>query len=285
MITFRPLDALRPSPQRFYHDAEWLMILAHFAEEFGGRPFRYGVYGWEILNGTSSINNSHLDGFDAGEAGAQARARLAKLFQHAGWETEAGLFLWRLGIREAGDLGKPITIPGRPPKYCWGLPWWANQRGRLFKKSPNRYHPKARWVEKCRLGYSVRTHTWSVVFFYSYPHDSSSWSDGVTQRRGESLEKFGNRVTAWIEDKFVPESRNGPLWRPARERRWTKAHDAMEVLFGWRGDVPTDYSEQVADILQHTSSGFFAFSKARLATLKRWAREERRKNPDNEPKD
>lgn len=281
MIIFRPIDAIFASiaygkVSRFYSDEEWLLVLAHFARQFHD-PRRLSLP-WEIFNLTSGIGCRSLDGACAEVAGKDAHRRLAKLFSHTGLETEAGMFLWRCGLRSPSDLYEPLSI-ATPRVPRWSLPWWGNQAGRWFRKpGPNPSHPEARWVEKTLLRYHPERDRWSLVFFYSYPHDSSTWCEGVRQKRGEGLDRFGARVSAFIEERFEPEDRNAPLTRPHREKIWHRVNSAMRTLFPWGTHVPPDYAKQIADLLCEVPGvclreGRFGLTPRRLSTLKRWARE------------
>ncbi len=282
MLIFKPSDAMLLSMGGFaskhYCAGDWFMAYEWFCRkliEFGG-PF-------ELMNETSSINNSE---FNEIRSVNSARERIVYLLKHGWFQSEANKFIAFLGINTWEDLSKPITLKGRRPQ-AFPNPSWFKMRGRVFSYSPNDCHPEATWVQGFNIQFDDYHKRWFARIEYGYPHDGSSWTVGILQNYREHLNSFRKRVDVWIEEQLKPEGLNEPGQRFEQERTWERVNSAMKDIF-WHGYLSPsilDHGKQMADLLVSVdgtslTEGRMTITKARLATLKRWAQEQVDKNLD-----
>lgn len=276
MFTFKPIDAVfgEVGDAEWHSPARWLLAYQQFA-----RACKAGEFPHEILNRTSSINNSAFAPF-ADEPGDRARGRLAALFTHVGQADEAGRFLKTLGIRKPEDLAKPVAVHGWQPQKFPGRHWFM-QEGRRFKKpGPNSCHPRAVWVMRTelKLDWQLR---WEVALVYGYRHDGSWWHEAITQHYRESLDDYAGRVDAWLEERLEPEEENARRARPYHERKWGDRHLAVRELFwGDFGADMVDFDKKLTDLLctipgWSLTEGRILLTPERLKILQGWARQTR----------
>ena len=281
MITILPSDAiideLHGFASRYYEPVDWWLAYQWFCQRL--REWQPRNTAFEILNATSGVGDTSTNPLSAM---GSPRYRLAYLFKLVGvhWTNKppraipspSSDFLRHLNIRYWSDLSKPIQIHGRRPKV-FPCREWFDMRGRLFKKpGPNEYSPQAIWVQGFSLQFHINSNRWRAAIEYGCPHGLSSWDETLDQHDKESLDRFAGRINAWIENKFERDDR----LRGEKERRWVRAYEAMGNLFY------TDYAgpeEEMADLLAKVDGSTLRESrirlnKARIATLKRWARKE-----------
>lgn len=199
-----------------------------------------------------------------------------------------------LGYR---DLHTPITVRFRKPPM--ELPGWlAHFHGVRLKKSANKYHTKAYWLHGGYFRLTEDARRWKFNIEYSYRHEGSSWAIGIEQKRGEKFEAFIARIWAWIEPQI--KWRHEESWysrfycgvdgmkqnelRTCSEpelRMW-RLKSNLKSVFAW-GTAPPDWEEQIAEGLlvdadpQYRDVLHIPMSPARLATIKRWIADDRRK--------
>jgi hypothetical protein len=261
---------------------------------------------WEILNGTSSINNHEPDPIGCTNLHKNLIRRIAYFFNGlaAAWHYnrtwDSSQFAAFLGIQCPADLLKPLTIKARAPS---ALPVWISTlAGIRLKVSPNEYHPGALWTDEADLCVSVwknRRPFWSLRIGYSYENDGSSWCIKTDQKPGESLEAMLAR--AWQD--FHPRVDWPPgcepgqyLWRLGcwhqRRVEYLRLHEALITLFvseqtkgrKYLGDY--DWMPALTTLcMQQGNSGIHArkmpVTRGRVATLRRWATQGLQMRPSN----
>lgn len=279
---FTPWDAVRRAGGcygKHYDKGEWIVAYQWFCQKLKLWSEMQGKLRtpWEWLNKTSGIHNTGPHPI-VRDVYRTIPERLADLFLHVGDRDKRGEFLEWLGLAQITDLQKPITIvklvPGEFPHQAW-----FEMAGRIFKVSPNQYHPKATFVTHCQIGFSPWIQKWSVSLIYSYPHESSSWGEGVTQEDGETLDELAARFDAMCEELLTPDDH----FRQSRERAWSDVYSAFRDLF-WCNISPslTGSAEKIADSLCEMRTGGslsdhrILLTPERLATIKSWIRETKR---------
>lgn len=229
---------------------------------------------YELVNGTSSINNHDPDPIASRE---EAVRRLSWLFSCAGHGSFAGEFLrYRLDIKNCEDLGREITakVTTNPD---FPNPAWFMLEGREFVVSPNSQHPNAKWISGVRLRLDRRGRLWAVDIDYGYPHEPG-WHHFIRQEKGERIGAFVERVDATLNEMLTPEDpKDRPSWRIGRLRDRNERRKAWKNLF-WDNFESIGFEDELADALMRiTPAGSLSefrirLTPERLATLKRWAR-------------
>jgi hypothetical protein len=271
MITIVPSDAiildLGGFASRPYPSVDWWRAYAWFAERLCA--WRPQDIKREILDATSGIN---CHAFDPLRRVEEPVHRLAYLFKHVG---VAGLndahFLAHLQRRRWADLAQPIVIPGRRPKDFPRREWFE-MKGRTFRQSPNKYHPKATCVQGFGLQLCERKGwlQWVGLINYGYPHEGSSWSVEIPQLRNESLDRFAGRIQKTIGGLLVPDE--FPHGRQRREEDWERTHRALRDLFCT--DVRFGDDNQLTARMMESRVNL---NKERLMALKQWIAADRRR--------
>ena len=271
---------------RHYPASDWWMTYEHFCRKFLEWCDKTGESPYEVMNATSSIYNGSFYPLCSIDS---ARDSLVYLFKHAGGGYKHGAFLRYLGIKDWNGLSKPIAISGWRPKDFPNRDWFFMQ-GRVFKKSPNSYHKKAKWVMSFSLQFCFYDKRWRAIITYGYPHDYSSWDVRLEQNYRETLDSFAMRIDKWVDELMVPESD----WCQQAERRsrhvdmWYEKRKALKTIFRF-GDGLYEAEENAltdkimavqknASLLDHK----IQLNKSRHGTLIRWAKKDGRKRKSNE---
>lgn len=264
MLTLIPSHAITgvlggyPAPHTM--DADWFCLYEHFGKQVREWNSRDNVC--EVLNATSSVNNSDLAPL---LSPAAARTNLAQLFAHAGDTGLSGEFLRHCGINSWADLATPIQVTGWRSKLFADAKWF-DLAGRRFRRSPNRFHPKARFTANGGLRFEIYLGRWVYRIGYGYAHDPG-WTEGLEQAAGESREKFAGRVNQWMNDRLTPES--SPHDRRWRERVWSRRYEELIGLFESLG---LNFPAELADVIV-AKGGRIGLTESRIRTLTRWAKE------------
>jgi len=217
----------------------------------------------ECLNNTSSINNSEFESFTCME---KVNATLAKFLSKVAVTGSHRDVLARCGIKTSKDLAKPIRLPG------WDRPFQVHYdvRERRLVKSWNDCHPDARFGQYASIQFTTYRR-WMFTVNYGYSHDSSSWQLNYCQRKGESLNRFGQKVKAWIDELFEPEP-DYSRTRFCANYRFDDTTRAVRKIF-YDEYVGLD-DELVQSLLGVEGSSLrehrIKLSRSRLNTLRRW---------------
>lgn len=271
MLQILPSDAIlrngNGSTSKYYSSGDWFMAYEWICRKLiewkpEGTPY-------EILNATSSINNSRFNNIWKTSTPCE---RIAYLLKDGWFHSEAHPFLTYLNINNWSDLAKPIFIKGRRPKEFPSLEWFK-MSGRILSYSPNSSHKKAAWVQGFSLRFVHWKKRWCAHIYYGYPHDSSSWEINIEQIYGEFLDTFAKRIQCWIDKVLKPDL--DPLARQEKEKTWSRVYSAMRDIF-YSTDI-YDAEEQIADESvkiqgSAVTEGRIILNKQRFATLKRWAK-------------
>ncbi len=263
------LTAINGYTSRHYDTVEWWMAYEWFCRrliEWKANTKTNTSY--ELLNATSSVGNY---GFDSIYDNKTPCERLAYLFKHGWFWSQANPFLSSLNINQWSDLANPISIKGWRPKNFPDSDWFK-MRGRIFKESPNECHPQAVFVSAFSLKFESYNKRWCAYIHYGYEHDSG-WVKRLEQNYRESLDSFAARINEWIERKLKPDLK--PSERQWREQNWNRIYLAIrEVFYGsiCRADV-IDHEKKIADLMvQIQGDAQIEMTPARLATILRWIR-------------
>lgn len=230
------------------------------------------------MNATSSINNSQISPLSSKDS---ARDNLVYLFKHAGGDFNSGDFLRYMGIKNWNDLSKPIAINGWRPKDFPKKDWFL-MHGRVFKKSPNSCHKKAKWVMGFKLQFCSYYKRWQAIITYGYPHDCSSWTVELKQNCRETLDSFAMRIDRWVDDLMVPESN----WIHTARLRfndveiWYGKRNSMKDIFRFSDGLYDDEENVLIDKIMSVKKGGVLLdykihlNKSRYNTLMRWAKKD-----------
>lgn len=287
MISILPSDAiieeLHGFPSRYYASVDWWVAYQWFCQRL--REWQPRNTAFEILNATSGVGDRSPKRMSAMSSPLHRLAYLFKLVE-VSWTSKppraipcpSSAFLAHLNICNWSDLAKPIQIHGRRP-HVFPCREWFDMRGRFFKRpGPNDCHPDAIWVQGFSLQFHVDKKRWRAAIEYGYPHDSSSWFEGLMQEYRESLDRFAARINAWLDNRLEPDE---PC-REEKERRWNRVYHAMRELFyaEWSG-LEKEMVDLVAQV-DGTSltEGRIRLTKSRLTTLKRWMKGDEAKRKD-----
>ena len=213
----------------------------------------------------------------------------------------SGAFWTRFARQQLGYRGphRPVTLRVPAPRQHRLPRWLKHLRGVQLKQSPNSYHPEARWLHggvfvfqgpACRLGFRIQ---------YSYRHESSSWHIGLDQRPKEGLSHFLDRLWRWLEPQIA--WRHAEPWYhgflvSADAMKWSELDNLnrtelamsrykehLDAVFAWGKGAPGYWENDVAEALvrdasdQHRALDRPDMTAARLRTLYRWIREDRRR--------
>lgn len=251
---------------RFYRYGDWFMIYEWLCRKYleWGKEKKY-----EILNATSSINNGCFYEIYSLESPVK---RIAYFLRYGFYKHQANPFLKYLKINKWADLDRLIIINGRRPKDFPNRKWFELY-GRLLNYSPNHNHPKARYVQNFSLQFDRYEKLWKAKLYYSYAHNSSSWSLSLYQKRKEHLDTFAGRIDSLIGDILIPETLDEERRRLQDERQWHCSCVALKKIF-YERDFPF-FEKELSDMLnkiQGTSLSYarIFLTKQRLRTLKKW---------------
>ena len=278
MITYRPDYIVSSAFGHCVYDPkaphDFLPLYEHFARK---------VLDWklprEVLNDTSSINNSEFDPLGSQQ---QAQQTLAKLFLMAGTDCGRGAFLRRCGIRRWADLAKPICVEGRPCKRCfaYSITYDVCER-KLTAPGPNPCYPWAVYAQSASFHFGAYDRLWHFDLSYGYSRDSSSWDTGVVQGRKESLRTFMDEtVPKWLEERLEPEWDSGP--RQQRNRDYVRLTSAVAEVFAWECGKRDLTIDALVDSLLGVdgyalTAHRMSLTGRRLGTLRRWMRADARR--------
>ena len=270
MIKIKPSDIILAaeggSASRPYDSVEWWMAYEWFCRQL--MKFQPNDTKYEILNATSSINNSNFNICCSIDTPVKRLSYMLK----RGWPQGQEEFLATLGIENWSDLDKTIRIQGLKPKIFPENSWFEMQ-GRSFKKpGPNNCHQDATTVHCFGLQFSSYQKLWYAKIEYGYPHDSSSWHVGLKQKKKEKLDVFAERIDMWLNSVLWPDI--DPQLRIQQERTWQIRYSAAQELF-YANDI-YDFEDVLADILScrddvGIASTLININKRRFATLRKWA--------------
>ena len=265
-VTFRPrnirdhtwydFDTMRLAIYQYYAKK----LVDHFGENI---PH-------EFLNDTSSIRNSEFDGFSAEK---QPRRHVTEFLDHVGHDTGRGRFLAAIGLKALADMETLITIPDeRGARPCYDV------RGRIIKGQPNSCHPNARVATHAELALSCDAKFWQYRIYYYFNHwDRSSWCISTTQKKNQRLSEFLDSLPDWTEKSLEPDVNE--QWRSHNLRQWDKNRSAINHLF--RPESYDDDDITFADLLQDRR---ITLSKRRLATIKRWIADDKKRYAEQQAK-
>ncbi len=248
------------------HDTAWFSIYQHLAKllvEWIGKTGK-GELGF--LVDTSGIVRSHFQEFTSAE---QAHRCIERLFRHQGSNCPRGEFLRSLGYVNHADLLKPMLVSDQ---RCH-LPTF-DVRGRIFRKSPNRFHPDAVVVTHAELRLSSNAEQWRYRMYYDYKHfERSSWCVEICQKN-QSFPEFCEAVTAW-QNKLLKPVGTEDQWRSHKLKQWDRVHEALGEMFCFKaGDG--QLQEKLTDALMAVDGGAMAqhrisFTGSVARTMFRWA--------------
>jgi hypothetical protein len=226
---------------------------------------------YEVLNGTSSINNHAPDPL---HSFYEPTRRLAILFAQVGSDSIGADFLRYCRIRKWADLGRPITI-ALPHTDRFPHASWFEMVGRTFKTSPNDCHPQATWVQNAAVEIDNNGQLWGLRVEYGYRHDASSWYHRIPQNLKERLDDFVQRANVEMDALLTPDERG--RFRVDDERDWHRSRRALQDLFWDEHSYKPFWEHDMADLLSGVkgtslTANRIVLTPRRMATLKRWAR-------------
>ncbi len=290
MFKIFPSDAIVSDmggfPSRHYPTSDWWMTYEHFCRKFLEWCDTIGKSPYEVMTATSSINNGRFYPLHSMKS---ARDNLVYLFQHAGQDYRRADFLRYMGIKNWNDLSKPVAISGWRPEAFPHRDWFF-MPGRVFKKSPNSCHKKAKWVMGFSLQFCSYNKRWRAIITYGYPHDCSSWDVTLEQNHHETLNNFAIRVDKWVEGLMIPESD----WCQKAEQRsrrvgvWYEKRNSLKTIFRFGDGLYGAEENALTDNIMAIQKGAsllddrIHLNKSRYGTLARWAKSDakNRKNTD-----
>jgi hypothetical protein len=256
-----------PAEDNWYpHDTIWLSIYHYLAKRLVSWIKETGLGEQGFLVDSSGCSIRYFQSITKPE---EARTCVERLLEHVGGDCDRGRFLASLGLSSHQSLEQAIFIPdGR----CH-LPTF-DVRGRVFKKSPNKFHPDAVVVTHAKLILSADAKQWHYLMFYDYKHfENSSWCVEFRQD-GRSLPEFCEAVTAWQNELLIavgPEDQ----WRHHRLKQWDRVRAALgEVFYFEAGDG--ELCERLTDALMAVDGSSMTqhrihFTGSVRRTMFRWA--------------
>ena len=280
MISVKPSEVLKAAGRSHpYVDPSWWLLYEYFVsrcrEWQDSQPMEIGMF--QVLNGTSSINNWHP--WEMGD-GKQLIQRLSVLFGNAGENNSAGDFLRFCKIRRWSDLDRAIEFRCRSPKR-FAVRDWFNVEHRKLIKQHNEYHPGAMWA--CRSAVMLSDHNmrWIYRIYYSYEWDNSSWNVSIYQRRRETLTGFSKRVEAFIVETLGEENYWDKRRRESDIRSRSHFIRSFDHLF--YSNIDPDFESSLTAIAMECEGSSLTSHKITLdaskkRTLKRWYAEQAAKN-------
>lgn len=255
MITYLPSyivgmrqDCIYDSKQPNWH---YLPLWEHFAR----LAIRWDRNALEVVSDTTGRGCCDFPVFHTRE---QVHKNLACLFSNAGANTCRGRFLAKCGIRRWADLAKPIRVTG----WNRDIPFEHDVCERKMKSpGPNDCQPEAIFGQKCSMGFDTNGR-WYFLVHYGYSRDSCSWYVSISQKAGESLYHFGQRIPAFIESLFEPDDAH---CRVDNNRQYQRRMEAVDTLFS---DGYSGVSEKLAGSL----TARINLTPRRCTALLRWKR-------------
>jgi hypothetical protein len=218
-ITYTP-----HAPCWFYkNDTAWLSIYWHFAKLLVKwmKETREGEHGF--LVDTTGIN---VHSFQSMTSPEQAKTCVEKLMDHAGENSKRGKFLASIGIASREDLLKPVRVIDT---RCV-LPTF-DVRGRVFRKSPNQFHPQAVIVTHSEMFLDSYASRWVYRLFYSYTHyERTTWCVDIVQQKNHSMQQFCDMVKHRMSRLLVEVGFNDQF-RADRLKQWDLIRASLDRLF------------------------------------------------------
>lgn len=227
----------------FYeNDTAWLSIYWHFAKLLVKwmKETREGEHGF--LVDTTGIN---VHSFQSLTSPSQAKKCVENLMDHAGENSKRGKFLASIGIASREDLLKPVRVIDT---RCT-LPTF-DVRGRVFRKSPNRFHPQAVIVTHSEMFLDSYASRWVYRLFYSYTHyERTTWCVDIVQQKNHCMQQFCDMVKHRMS-KLLVEVGFNDQFRAERLKQWDLIRASLDRLFRFHHS-----SDAILDIMTDAFAG------------------------------